>query len=36
VFSGGIRAKVVPSGDFTVGERVLVVVSMVLSSSCCC
>jgi hypothetical protein len=32
----GIRARVVPSGDFTVGERVLVVVSLVLSSSCCC
>jgi hypothetical protein len=36
VFSGGIRVKVVPSGDFTVGERALVVVSPVLSSSCCC
>jgi hypothetical protein len=36
VFSGGIRVKVVPFGDFTVGERVLVEVSPILSSSCCC
>jgi hypothetical protein len=36
MFSGGIRVKVVPSGDFTVGERALVVVSPNLSSSCCC
>jgi hypothetical protein len=36
VFSGGIRVKVVPSGDFTVGERALVVVSPILSSCCCC
>jgi hypothetical protein len=35
VFSGGIRVKVVSSGDFTVGERALVVVSSILSSSCC-
>jgi hypothetical protein len=35
VFSRGIHARAVPSGDFTVGERVLVVVSLVLSSSCC-
>jgi hypothetical protein len=33
VFSGGIRVKVVSSGDFTVGERALVVVSPILSSS---
>jgi hypothetical protein len=36
VFSGGIRVKVVSSGDFTVGERALVVVSPILSSSFCC
>jgi hypothetical protein len=36
VFSGGVRVKVVSSGDFTVGERALVVVSSILSSSCCC
>ena len=36
MFSGGIRVKVVSSGDFTVGERALVVVSPILSSSCCC
>jgi hypothetical protein len=36
VFSRGIRVKVVPSGDFTVGERALVVLSLILSSSCCC
>jgi hypothetical protein len=36
VFPGGIRVKVIPSGDFTIGERALVVVSSVLSSSCCC
>jgi hypothetical protein len=35
VFSGGIRIKVVSSGDFTVGERALVVASPILSSSCC-
>jgi hypothetical protein len=35
VFSGGIRVKVVPFGDFTVGERALVVVLPVLSSSSC-
>ena len=34
MFSGGIRVKVVSSGDFTVGERALVVVSLILSSSC--
>jgi hypothetical protein len=34
MFSGGIRVKVVSSGDFTVGERALVVVSSILSSSC--
>jgi hypothetical protein len=33
VFSGGIRVKVVSSDDFTVGERALVVVSPILSSS---
>jgi hypothetical protein len=36
VFFGGIRVKVVFSGDFTAGERVLVVVPPVLFSSCCC
>jgi hypothetical protein len=36
VFSGGIHIKIVSSGDFTVGERVLVVVSLILSSSCYC
>jgi hypothetical protein len=36
MFSGGIRVKVVPSGDFTVGEHTLVVVLPILSSSCCC
>jgi hypothetical protein len=36
VFSGGIRVKAVSSGDFTVGEGALVVVSPVLSSSFCC
>jgi hypothetical protein len=35
VFSGGIRVKVVSSGDFTVGERALVVASPILSSSRC-
>jgi hypothetical protein len=35
VFSGGIHVKVVSSDDFTVGERALVVVSSILSSSCC-
>jgi hypothetical protein len=35
VFSGGIHVKVVSSGDFTVGERALVVASLILSSSCC-
>jgi hypothetical protein len=34
VFSGRIRVKVVSSGDFTVGGRALVVVSLILSSSC--
>jgi hypothetical protein len=33
VFSGGIRIKVVSSSDFTDGERALVVVSSILSSS---
>jgi hypothetical protein len=36
VFSGGICVKVVPSGDLTAGELALVVVSSILSSSCCC
>jgi hypothetical protein len=36
VFSGGIRVRVAPSGDLTVGELALVVVLPVLSSSCCC
>jgi hypothetical protein len=35
VFSGGICIKVVSSGDFTVGERAHVVVSLILSSSYC-
>ena len=34
MFSGGIRVKVVSSGDFTVGERALAV-SPILSSSRC-
>jgi hypothetical protein len=36
VFSGGIRVKAIPSGDFTNGERTLVAASPILSSSCCC
>jgi hypothetical protein len=36
VFSKGTRVKVVLSGDFTAGEHALVVVSPILSSSCCC
>jgi hypothetical protein len=36
VFSGGIRVKAVPSDDLTAGELALVVVPLILSSSCCC
>jgi hypothetical protein len=36
MFSGGIRVKAVFPGDFTAGERALVVVPPVLFSSCCC
>jgi hypothetical protein len=36
MFSGGIRVKAVSSGDFTVGECALVVVSSILSSFRCC
>jgi hypothetical protein len=35
VFSGGILVKVVSSGDFTIEERALMVVSPILSSCCC-
>jgi hypothetical protein len=36
VFPRGIRVKVVPSDDPTAGELALVVVSPILSFSCCC
>jgi hypothetical protein len=36
VFSGEIHVKVVPSGNFTIGERVLAVVLPDLFSSCWC
>jgi hypothetical protein len=35
-FSRGIRVKAVSSGDFTIREHALVVVSPILSSSCSC
>jgi hypothetical protein len=34
--AGGIPVKVVSCGDFTVGERALMVVSSILPSSYCC
>jgi hypothetical protein len=36
VFSGGIRVRVVSSGDLIAEELALAVVPPILSSSCCC